>query len=89
MNNSSSAPNIDPDEAAVLEQLDKVEAAARAKPTARVVKRALDLAVRLRGLEAFGRIREKVTESDEPDPTLDQINAEIAAARAERRVKTR
>ena len=84
MTNSSAAPSLDAEEAAVLEQLDKVEAAARAKPTARVVKRALDLAVRLRGLEAFGRIREKIAEGDEPDPTLDEINAEIAAARAER-----
>ena len=73
----------------MLEQLDKVEAAARAKPTARVVKRALDLAVRLRGLEAFTRIRAKVAASNEPDLTPDEINSEIAAARAERRAMSR
>ncbi len=73
----------------MLEQLDKVEAAARAKPTARVVKRALDLAVSLRGPEAFARIREKVAASNEPDLTPDEINAEIAAARAERRAMSR
>ena len=87
MSSPSTAPKLDPEEAAILEQLDRVEAAARARPTARVVKRALDLAVRLRGLEALAHIREKVAESNEPEPTLDEINAEIAAARSERRAK--
>ena len=85
MSSPSTAPKLDPEEAAILEQLDRVEAAARAKPTARVVKRALDLAVRLRGLEALAHIREKVAVSNEREPTLDEINAEIAAARSERR----
>jgi len=87
MSSPSTAPKLDPEEAAILDQLDRVEAAARAKPTARVVKRALDLAVRLRGLEALAQVREKVAESNEPEPTLDEINAEIAAARSERRAK--
>ena len=87
MSSPSTAPKLDLEEAAILEQLDRVEAAARSKPTARVVKRALDLAVHLRGLASFAHIRDKVAGSNEPEPTLDEINAEIAAARAERRTR--
>jgi prevent-host-death family protein len=40
---------------------------------------------RIRGLKALHHIRSAALASDRPDLTLEEINAEIAAARAERK----
>lgn len=42
---------------------------------------------RQKGMAAFNRIREMAEEGDLPEMTLDEINAEIAAARAERHAR--
>lgn len=98
MATSSRSSNLDPDEAAALEQLDRVEAAARAKPMPRVVERVRELAERLEGdrnpearrqmREVLDRIHSAAEASGLPPLTLDEINAEVRAVRAAKRAGT-
>ncbi len=46
-------------------------------------------ASRCRALRAFETLRAEAERRDGPEPTLDEINAEISAARAERRARQR
>lgn len=92
-----SSPSTPPkDERAALSELERIEAIVRAAPTVRVQSRArvlLDRLVRARELEQAGlrlgealdTIRDEIREAGQPLPTLDEIDAEIEAAREERK----
>jgi len=93
MASTSIAPKLDPEEAAVLEQLSKVEAAVRARPTPRVVQAVRELAEhaerefaesRRRMREALDRIHASNEASGLPVLTADEIDEEIRAARTQR-----
>ena len=92
---SSSSSNPPSDERAALDQLERIEAVLRAAPTRRVLWRAqimLDRILRARELAQAGRdfgdaiddVRRQIRESGLPAPAPEEIEAEIAAARAER-----
>lgn len=92
------ARSIPPEESAALDQLEQAEAAVRAAPTPRVLFRArvmLDRLLRADELEqarrdlgdSIERLRREIRESGQPLPTPEEIEAEIAAVRAENRGK--
>jgi predicted AAA+ superfamily ATPase len=94
----SRSPTLDPDETAALEQLDRIEAVARAKSMPRVVERMRELAERLGGernpearrqmREVLDRIHSAAEATGLPPLTLDEINDEVSAVRAEKRTGT-
>ena len=84
-----------PDERAALDQLERIEAVVRAAPTQRVLWRAqvmLDRILRAREFAQAGRdfgdalddVRREIHDSGLAAPTPEEIDAEIAAARAKR-----
>jgi hypothetical protein len=99
MARDSIVPKFDPEEAAVLEQLERVEAAVRAKPMPRVIERVRKLAeqlstdrvseLRRQMREDLETIRRQVRESGEPVPSTEEIDAEIRAVRQARGTKAK
>jgi hypothetical protein len=87
MPRSSTAPSLDPEEAAALDQLEKIETALCAKPMPRVAERLRRLSLRFQGREALSAIHRAVDESGEPPPTEDEIDQWISEVRAQVRSK--
>lgn len=79
----STASNLDPEEAAALEHLDKVETALRAKPMPLVAQRLRKMLWRLRGIEALETMQREVMASGEPTPTPAEIDEWIREVRTQ------